>query len=418
MEFAKIVLSYILGYVRITVEGYYIERFINICINSKILIWNIKREKGGVKIFLNVGLHDFKKLIQISKKTKCKIKINRKRGIPFILNKYRKRKIFALFLGLVAIAIMISSNYIWNIEIKIEENQEMQGISGNAEEGLLANTEEDVGLVKEIEKDIAEAGLTVGKLKTKVDTSDIIRQIRLKRDDISWIGIELKGTNAIVKIVKAEEAPKIIDENDYTNIVADKSGVITKIIAQNGTAKVKVGDTVEKGTVLIEGTMQGKYTSLRYVHSIGEIEAKVWYTKTKRIYFKKTEKEYTNNVETKYKIKINKFEINLYKTLSNFEIYDTIEEEKKIKIFSDFYLPITLTKITNKEQKNIGKEYSLEEAKNQGIQQIKEQLENEIGQKGNKVGEVINTNETEEYIDVTVTYEVLEKIGTEEKIQF
>ena len=92
--------------------------------------------------------------------------------------------------------------------------------------------------------------------------------------------------------------------------------------------------------------------------------------------------------------------------------------QKKIKIFSDFYLPISLTKITNKEQKNIEKEYSLEEAKNQGIQQSKKQLENEIGQKGNKVGEVINTNETEEYIDVTVTYEVLEKIGTEEKIQF
>ena len=33
-------------------------------------------------------------------------------------------------------------------------------------------------------------------------------------------------------------------------------------------------------------------------------------------------------------------------------------------------------------------------------------------------GEVINSKENEEYIEVTVTYEVLEKIGTEEKIQF
>ena len=412
MEFAKIVLSYILGYVRIIVEGYYIERFINICINSKILIWNIKREKGGIKIFLNVGLHDFKKLIQIAKKTKCKIKITRKRGIPFILNRYRKRKIFALFLGLVAIGIIISSNYIWNIEIQFEENQGMQAMTNNAENAL------DTVLKEEIEKDIAEAGLVVGKQKTKIDTSDIIRQIRLKRDDISWMGIELKGTNAIVKIVKSKEAPQIIDENDYTNIVASKSGMITKIVAQNGTAKVKIGDTVEKGTVLIEGTMQGKYTDMRYVHSIGEIEAKVWYTKTERIYFKKLEKEYTNNMETKYKIKINKFEINLFKTLSNFKIYDTIEEEKKIKIFSDFYLPISLMKITNKEQINKEKQYSLEEAKNQGIKKVKEQLEKDIEQNENKVGEVINTTQTEEYIDVTVTYEVLEKIGTEEKIQF
>ena len=43
--FIKILLKYILGYVRITVEGYYIERFINICTTSKILIWNLKRNK-------------------------------------------------------------------------------------------------------------------------------------------------------------------------------------------------------------------------------------------------------------------------------------------------------------------------------------------------------------------------------------
>ena len=33
-------------------------------------------------------------------------------------------------------------------------------------------------------------------------------------------------------------------------------------------------------------------------------------------------------------------------------------------------------------------------------------------------GEIINSKENEEYIETTVTYEVLEKIGTEEKIQF
>lgn len=396
MGLAKIILSYIFGYVRITIEGYYIERFINICINNKILIWNIKREKEGVKLFLNVGINDFKRLIQVSKKTKCKIKINKKTGMPFLLNKYRKRKIFALFLVIVIIAIMISSNYIWNIEIKVEDNQELIGIDA----------------------DIQEAGLTLGKLKSKVYTTDIIRQIRLKRDDISWIGIELKGTNAIVKIVKAKEAPEIIDENDYTNIVANKSGIITKIVAQNGTAKVKIGDTVEKGMILIEGTMTGKYTDIRYVHSIGEIEAKVWYTKTDKIYFKKIEKEYTNNQENKYKLRINKFQINLYKTLSNFKNYDTIEEEKKIKIFSDFYLPISITKITNREQINVEKEYSLEEAKNIGIQKLKQELDKEIEGNGSKFGEFVNTNETEEYVEVTVTYEVIEKMGTEEKIQF
>jgi len=359
MEFIKIAISYILGYVRITVEGYYIERFINICINSKILIWNIKREKGGVKLFLNVGINDFKKLGQIAQKTKCKVKINRKKGIPFLLNRYRKRKIFGIFLIIIMILIMMSSNYIWNIEIQVEEQQQVEGI----------------------EQELTNAGLIVGKNKSKIDTLEVIQEIRYKRKDISWIGIELKGTNAIVKVVKAEAAPEIIDENDYTNIVADKSGIITKIVAQNGTAKVKVGDTVEVGTVLIEGTMAGKYTDLRHVHSIGEIEAKVWYSDTKTIYYRNQEKEYTNNEENKYSIKINNFKINLYKTLSNFEIYDTIKEEKKVKIFSNLYLPISIIKTTNKEQKNIEKQYSLEEAKSIGTEQAREELNKKINDK-------------------------------------
>ena len=356
MELVKIAVAYILGYVRLTVEGYYVERFINICISNKILIWNIKREKGGVKLFLNVGINDFKKLSPVAKKTKCKIKINKKRGMPFLLHRYRKRKIFGMFLIIIVVLIMASSNYIWNVEIQIEDNEQ----------------------IERIEQELTEAGLVIGKNKNRIKTSEIIQKVRLDRKDISWIGIELKGTNAIVKIVKAKEAPEIINENDYTNIVANKSGIITKIVAQNGTAKVKVGDTVEVGTVLIEGTMAGKYTDLRYVHSIGEIEAKVWYSETKTIYYRNQEKEYTKNEKNKYIIKIKNFKINLYKPLSKFKIYDTIEEEKKVKIFSNLYLPISIIKITNKEQKNIETQYSVEEAKNIGAEQARQELNKKI----------------------------------------
>ena len=64
------------------------------------------------------------------------------------------------------------------------------------------------------------------------------------------MGIEIKGTNVVVKVVKATEKPDIINEEDYCNIVAEKPGIITKINAQNGTIAVKVGDTVNKGTTL------------------------------------------------------------------------------------------------------------------------------------------------------------------------
>ena len=233
----KILLKYIMGYVRIKVEGYYIERFINICTSNKVLIWNLKRTKG-IELYFNVGVQDFYKIVEIAKKTKCKIKIEKKRGIPFVLNKYRKRKLFIVSLIVLAILVYSSSNYLWNIEIHTEENAQLENI----------------------EQDLEEAGLKTGIKKNQINTEEIVNKIRLKRADISWIGINLKGTNAIVKIVKAKEAPELIDENECSNIVAKKEGTITSIIAQNGMAKVRQGDKVEQGQILIEGAMEGKYT--------------------------------------------------------------------------------------------------------------------------------------------------------------
>ena len=264
-------------------------------------------------------------------------------------------------LFIIIITIYVSTGYIWNIEIQIEDNLKLENLK----------------------EDIISAGLKTGMKKEEIHTEEIINQIRLKRNDISWIGIELKGTNAIVRAVKAKEAPEIIDENDYCNIVATKSGTITKIIAQNGTALVKPGDEVEKGQVLIQGAMKGKYTGIRYVHSLGEVKAIVKYTKTEKIRYKEEKTVKTGNIEKKYQIKFNNFQINFYKTLSNFKIYDTIEENKKLKIFSNFYLPISVTKVTNEELEKISKEYTVEEATEIGTKKLEQEIEAEIENKEN-----------------------------------
>ena len=356
----KILVRLIMGYVRIEVEGYYIERFINICLNKKILIWNIKKE-NGVKVYLNIGIRDFKKLSEICRKTKCKVKIKGKRGVPFFLDKYKKRKIFIIFCMIILVGIYCSSRYIWNIDIEVEENLEVENIRG----------------------DLEKAGLKLGILKNNIDTQSIVNKIRLERNDISWMGIDIEGTNVIVRLVKSDEKPQIIDSEDYCNIVAQKSGIITKITAQNGTAIAKVGDTVKEGTILIAGYIDGKYTGRRYVHSIGEIEARVWYTDTEKIYFNQEILKSLDEEEKRYSLKINNFQINFYKTLSNFEIYDTIYNEKKLQIFSNFYLPISIIEKTNKKQEKVQKKYSLEEAKSLGIEHLKTRIEQNIENKEN-----------------------------------
>lgn len=391
----KILVAYLLGYVTIEIEGYYIERFMNICNNQKIFLWNLKRPKTAI-MKANIAIQDFKKLKPIVKKTKCKIKISHKKGLPFFFHRYQKRKVFLIFFILVIIGIIALSNFIWNIEIT--------GIDKINEQ--------------EIRQLLEENDFKLGKSKAKIDTKQVIDQIRLQRADIAWIGIEMNGTNATVRIVEADLKPDIIPEEEYCNIVATKAGMITKISAQNGTPLVKEGEIIQRGSVLVGGWLEGKYTGTRYVHATGEVQAKVWYSEKIKIPFNQEKKELTGNEEKKYSVKINNFEINLGKKLSKFENYDTIETTKKLRLFSNFYLPIEIDKKVYQEYQTSQVSYSLEEAKKMGEEELMKKLDEQIEDKDSILDKKITENHTEEYVEVEVIYEVLENIGTKEKIVF
>ena len=53
--------GYLNGFVNIHVEGYFIERFINMCRIQKIYLWNIAK-KNDIYLTVNIGLKDFKKI--------------------------------------------------------------------------------------------------------------------------------------------------------------------------------------------------------------------------------------------------------------------------------------------------------------------------------------------------------------------
>lgn len=391
--FVQPILNYFTGYVKIKVEGLFLERFINICVSKKILLMDIKREKSTI-MYANVGIADYKKLKQVARKTKSKIKIQRKKGLPFTIKKYRKRKIFGILFVVILALLIVSSNYIWNIEI-----------SGNVK---ITN--------QEILQSLEESGLKVGLSKNDIDINAVISKIRLDREDIAWIGITVKGTNAIVKIKEAAKAPEVIDENKFCNIVANKTGMITKINVQNGTANVKVGDIVEEGDILVNGYLEGKYTGTRYVHGAATVEAKIWYTKKEKAMLKQQIPVQTGNEEKKYSIKFKKNQINLFKTLSKFEKYDTINENKKIILFSNFYLPIEVVKITNKEYVLQDVTYTNEEQTQILTEKLKKELLEEIGEQKNIVNVNVNTYSQDEAVEVEVTYEVLENIGVEQEM--
>lgn len=353
--------------------------------SKKIFLWNLNRQKGTI-VKIRIGLSDFKQIKQIARQTKSRIKIKQKKGLPFLINKYKKRKFFAITFLVIAFLIFFMTRFIWNIQI----------------EGLENITE------NEMLEQLKQYGLQEGKKINKIDKDIIINQIRMDRDDIAWIGIEIKGTNAIVNIVEAEEKPEIIDENKFCNIIAKKDGIITKVNVQKGTGRINTGDTVKQGDLLVEGIMEGKYTGNRNVHAQADIYAKVWYTKEKTLPLIEEYYTDTGEVQNNYKIKFNKFIINLNKGVSNFENCDTICTNKKIKLFSDLYIPVEIIKTSYIEKQKNVREYTQEELINKLKIELEQELIDELSFDKEKILEknyTVYTDENNVYVKVILVVE-------------
>lgn len=386
----KMIYMFFVGYINLSIEGFFIERFLNICISKNIILQDLHRE-NNTYIKVKILKSDFKEIRHIAKKTKCKVKIEKKAGVPFYINKYRKRKIFVIAILVIAIFILAITKFIWNIEVVGNEK---------------ISKEEIIELVSEY-------GIKQGKLKSNINGEKISNSIRLKRDDLSWIGINIKGTNAVITVKEAIEVPEIIDKSQICNIVATKDAIISKIVVQSGTARVNVGDEVKKGDILVEGIMEGANTGNREVHSEANVYGMSYYEKEKKESFVQNIKSKTGNEEQKNEICINKFKINFNKGVSKFENYDTISTSKKVKLFSNFYLPIEIKKTTNIEIINEQKVYSEEELKEKIEKELEEELEKEyeISKYDNKKRDV-EVNLENDGINVKLMYEIQEDIGT------
>lgn len=377
------------GVVTVQIEGFFTERFINLCKINNIKIWDIRNIVKGV-IRFKINIKDFKKLRRISKKTKCKVLIKEKKGIYFTLFKYRKRKLVFVLLLLVIIFSISFSTFVWNIEVIGNETISKEEIIDN----------------------LKESGLFIGKSRIGLDKKDIVNTFRTKMSCISWVGIEIDGTKAIIKVVEKTK----LDENNVQNInpgdiIATKSGVITKMVAEKGTSKCKVMDYVEKGNVLVEGNVYSRDNEI-----MEEVPAKGYamidsiYVFEKDYLLKKTEKKYTGKKRTTFGITVD-YKENMLNYLNKSKKYDITKQSKSIRIFGK---NISFDIFKCFEYEDITVDYTKDELNHIIDKEINEHLQNNVLNNCNTPSVVDitkNEYEIENGIKIKVEYVINEKIG-------
>ncbi len=345
---------------------------------------------------LKVSIPGYKALRPVAKKTRCRVTMLHKKGVPFLLFRHRRRKTFAigvlLFLGLI----WFMTSFVWVVEVEGNE--------------FIKSEEISIYLKQE--------GLEEGSFKLGLDLSEIENKIMLQTDKLSWIGIEIVGTKALVKVKERRNPPKIIEKHIPCNIIAEKDGVIHSLVVKSGFPVVNEGDTVEEGQLLVSGVIDSKVEGIRYIHSTGALKARTWYEKTKEVSLIKVDRIKTGKRKKQYALKILNYKLNLFFNSGiPYANYDKMTDNKALTIGKENILPIQLETVLYQEVKVEEKKISAEEAIEEGVAQLQQEIAQEL--EGNI--EILNEKVNYIFIDennvfIQMTIEGLEEIGIQEEI--
>ena len=304
--------------------------------------------------------------------------------------KYIIFSMISFLLGIFVLLCIISTSFIWKIEV-----------IGNS----YISTEEVI-------KALEDTGVYIGKSKLGLQTKKIVTNLRVLLPDAAWIGVDIEGTNIYVNIVEKTRLPdSAVNENSIGDIVSDKSGIIEKIIAENGTPILSAGEYVEEGRILIEGKIYSDLLETKDVSAKGLIVLKTEYEYEGDYNYIVQEKEYTGKTKYSIGISINNKE-NYINYLDKSLKYDIIKNSSDISFFGNtLSFDIYKFNIYNLVDRLRSRDEIFQVAQSDAENYIN----NEVLPK-TRNGKIINSNliidyEDNEKISVRIVYELTEEVG-------
>ena len=386
---------YLKGYVRIRLQGYSPERFLNLCRAREIEIWDLK--SCGLTYEMNLGLRDFRKLKPLRKKARAHVVILERHGLPFFLYRNRNRKMFPAGILLCAIFLYVMSLYIWNIHI----------------EGNYSRTTDVILDYLESEQ------VVHGMRKSQVDCKEIQSMIRIEFPDIIWVSAEVKGTRLIIRVrenMDTEVQEDTGGQTEASDLTASRPGLITSVLVRSGKALVQPGDEVEEGAILVSGRIDilsdyGEVLGYQYTAADADVYARTEYEYYDEFLLSHEERHFTGKKRHGFYLILGNRRL-AFEKKPGFAAYTTLSTEHPLKLTENFYLPVTLGTISYEEYETYMENYTTEEARLLAETDLNEFLENLI----EKGVQIVENNVKIEVGNNTCraagTIAALEEIGT------
>lgn len=223
-------LAFLLGHLRIEVTGGNPGRFLNLALTQGLILWDITYR--GEALWASLTVRDFFALRPAARGARCRVRIRRRQGLPFLLVRLRRRPLLVAGALLSLGFIYWATGHIWLVTVRITPPQNL-----------------DPRAIRAV---AAEAGLQVGRWKGQIDLAAVQRHLQARIGEIAYATVRIQGTRAVVEVV--EKATRTPPQGTFScvNLVARKAGVVEQVIPFRGEPVVKPGDLVQPGDLLVE----------------------------------------------------------------------------------------------------------------------------------------------------------------------
>lgn len=206
--------------------------------------------------------------------------------------------------------------------------------------------------------------------KSRLNTKDVEVALLGHFKEISFVSCMIKGQTLVVSVKE-----KLLPEEMYGNfapLVAQKDAKITQISLISGTLKVKVGDIVQKGDVLVEPYTIDTSGQIKKVEAKAEILAEVYNEASVNHFEKLIEVKRTGRVAMQNTITLFGLSIYTFKEQHDFKMYEV--EKEDVNLAKNLFLPFKMQKTYIYETKENVIESKFEDVKEQFVEKAKQKV--------------------------------------------
>ncbi|MDQ0190476.1 sporulation protein YqfD [Alicyclobacillus cycloheptanicus] len=337
---------------------------------------------------LVISLQDFPALYRVCRQNGVKLRFLEKSGAPFFARALLRRKFLLLGLGLFVALVFLWSSMIWQVTVS--------GVEG-----------EDVQAVVQAARD---SGLYVGAWKRNIpDVNAVQQEMLAKLPDAIWVGVQIEGTKAQVKVV--EKIPGVTERSEQPHsILVAKPGVIRRVIATRGQVLVHPGQAVQPGQVAISGSLgQGTHQ----VAASGKVLAEVWYQSKVQIPLQIQQNELTGESVTRTYLDIFGLSVRIWGWAE--PRYPSAVERDEVTSWDigDWVLPIQLKRVQVQQAQQTAYVRSLDEAQQEAVRMAAQDVRRQMQPGGVILGQrVLQRQVSRGKLYATILTRTEEDIGT------